>query len=93
MRTPGTQGVQMPAAGPQPVLYVIACGAFPARQLAPFAGAAQRQGWDVCVIATPDGRRFLDAPRAGRADRPPGAQPDSIKLAGRLGTEDPPGQA
>jgi phosphopantothenoylcysteine synthetase/decarboxylase len=45
------------------VLYVVACGANPARQLAPFAGAAQRQGWDVCVIATPDGMKFLDGPR------------------------------
>jgi len=53
----------MPAAEPQPVLYVVACGAFPARQLAPFTGAAQRQGWDVCVIATPEGMKFLDAPR------------------------------
>ena len=53
----------MPAAEPQPVLYVIACGAFPARQLAPFATVAQRHGWDVCVIATPDGMKFLDEPR------------------------------
>ena len=53
----------MPAAEPQPVLYVIACGAFPARQLAPFATVAQRHGWDVSVIATPDGMKFLDEPR------------------------------
>jgi len=53
----------MPAAEAQPVLYVVACGAPPARQLAPFAETAQRQGWDVCVIATPDGMKFLDAPR------------------------------
>jgi hypothetical protein len=50
-------------AEPSRVLYLVACGAYPARQLASFAGAAQRQGWDVCVIATPDGMNFLDAPR------------------------------
>ena len=43
-----------------PVLYVVACGARPAGQLPGFAGFAQRQGWDVCVIATPDATKFLD---------------------------------
>jgi phosphopantothenoylcysteine synthetase/decarboxylase len=43
------------------VLYVVACGAGPARQLPDFVGFGQRQGWDVCVIATPDGMKFLDA--------------------------------
>jgi len=45
----------------QPVLYVIACGGRPAGQLADFVRFAQGQGWDVCVIATPDGTKFLDA--------------------------------
>jgi phosphopantothenoylcysteine synthetase/decarboxylase len=44
----------------RPVLYVIACGAYPAGQLPEFARFAQEQGWDVCVIATPDGVKFLD---------------------------------
>jgi phosphopantothenoylcysteine synthetase/decarboxylase len=45
----------------RPVLYVIACGAYPAGQLPALVSFAQRQGWDVCVIATPDGAKFLDA--------------------------------
>jgi phosphopantothenoylcysteine synthetase/decarboxylase len=44
-----------------PVLYVIACGGRPAGQLPDFARFAQGQGWDVCVIATPDGTKFVDA--------------------------------
>lgn len=46
---------------PQPVLYLIACGGRPAGQLPNFVTFAQEQGWDVCVIATPDGTKFLDA--------------------------------
>lgn len=49
-----------PRQGP-PVLYVIACGGRPAGQLPDFVRLAQGQGWDVCVIATPDGTKFLDA--------------------------------
>jgi phosphopantothenoylcysteine synthetase/decarboxylase len=45
----------------RPVLYVIACGGRPAGQLPGFVRFAQQQGWDVCVIATPDGAKFLDA--------------------------------
>jgi phosphopantothenoylcysteine synthetase/decarboxylase len=45
----------------RPVLYVVACGAYPAGQLPAFVRDAQAQGWDVCVIATPDGAKFLDA--------------------------------
>jgi phosphopantothenoylcysteine synthetase/decarboxylase len=44
-----------------PVLYLIACGAPPARKLPAFVIHAQQQGWDVCVITTPDGIKFLDA--------------------------------
>ena len=47
----------------QPVLYVVACGGPPAAQLDAFVGFAQQHGWDVCVIATPDGTKFLDAER------------------------------
>jgi Flavoprotein len=47
----------------QPVLYVVACGGPPAAQLDAFVGFAQQHGWDVCVIATPDGTKFLDARR------------------------------
>ena len=45
----------------RPVLYTIACGAPPAGELTAFVRNAQAQGWDVCVIATPDGSKFLDA--------------------------------
>jgi hypothetical protein len=46
-----------------PVLYLIACGAHPAGEVAQFAPLAQADGWDVCVIATPDGAKFVDAGR------------------------------
>jgi phosphopantothenoylcysteine synthetase/decarboxylase len=46
-----------------PVLYVIACGGPPAGQLPEFVRFAQAAGWDVCVIATPDGTKFMDAPQ------------------------------
>ena len=44
----------------RPVLYVVACGAYPAGQLPAFVRDAQGQGWNVCVIATPDGAKFID---------------------------------
>lgn len=50
----------MTFARPRPVLYVIACGGRPAGQLPEFVRFAQGEGWDVCVIATPDGTKFLD---------------------------------
>jgi phosphopantothenoylcysteine synthetase/decarboxylase len=49
--------------GARRVLYVVVGGGPPAGQLAEFIGFAQQQGWDVCVIATPDGTKFLDAGR------------------------------
>lgn len=51
----------MSDAAPRPVVYVIACGAWPAADVPGFVSWAQEQGWDVCVIATPAGTRFLDA--------------------------------
>lgn len=47
---------------PRPVLYLIACGARPAGQLPEFIRFAQGEGWDVCIIVTPDGAKFVDAP-------------------------------
>ena len=44
----------------RPVLYLVACGASPAGQLPAFVRDAQLQGWNVCVIATPDGSKFVD---------------------------------
>ncbi len=45
-----------------PVLYVVACGGRPAADLPDFVAAAHEDGWVVCVVATPDGLKFLDAP-------------------------------
>jgi hypothetical protein len=44
------------------VLYVIACAAGPAREVSRLITAAQRDGWDTCLLATPYGVRFLDIP-------------------------------
>jgi phosphopantothenoylcysteine synthetase/decarboxylase len=55
----------------RPVLYVVACGGYPAGHLPGFVRFAQAGGWDVCVIATPDGAKFLDAPHlAGLTGHP-----------------------
>ena len=55
----------------QPVLYVIACGGRPAGQLQDFVGFAQTEGWDVCVIVTPEGSKFLDAAHLAELTRHP----------------------
>jgi Flavoprotein len=44
----------------QPVLYVIVCGAPPTREVDKLADLAQADGWDVCVISSPAGMRFVD---------------------------------
>jgi phosphopantothenoylcysteine synthetase/decarboxylase len=55
-------------AGPdrKPVLYLIVCGSPPSRGAAAAVSLAQADGWDVCVIATPDGLKFIDAPALAR---------------------------
>ena len=45
----------------QPVLYVIACAAPPARDIGTLIAAAQRQGWTTCLLVTPSAVRFLDS--------------------------------
>lgn len=45
----------------QPVLYAIVTGSPAARDVGKLVDLAHRDGWDVCVIASPDGYRFLDA--------------------------------
>ena len=42
------------------VLYVIVCGSPAARGVATLIRAAIADGWDVCVIATPDGLKFIE---------------------------------
>jgi phosphopantothenoylcysteine synthetase/decarboxylase len=46
----------------QKVLYVIACAAPPAREVSRLIDAAQRSGWDTCLLATPSAMKFLDPP-------------------------------
>ncbi|MEU5944515.1 flavoprotein [Micromonospora sp. NPDC047465] len=52
--------------GPHPsserreVLYVIACGSPLARHVGRLVELAQQDGWDVCVVTTPDGAKFVD---------------------------------
>jgi phosphopantothenoylcysteine synthetase/decarboxylase len=45
------------------VLYVIACGSPAAGHIGALVDLAQRDGWTVCVVTTPDGRKFVDVPR------------------------------
>jgi hypothetical protein len=42
------------------VLYVIACAAPPAADVAQLVTLAIARGWDTCVLTTPYGRRFVD---------------------------------
>ncbi|MEC3955946.1 flavoprotein [Nocardia sp. CDC153] len=44
-----------------PVLYAIVTGAPPARDIGKLVDLAQADGWDVCLIASPEGSRFIDA--------------------------------
>jgi phosphopantothenoylcysteine decarboxylase len=42
------------------VLYLLVCGSSVARDIGVLVDLAQRDGWDVCVVTTPDGRKFVD---------------------------------
>ncbi|MFC5180579.1 flavoprotein [Actinomadura harenae] len=42
-----------------PVLYLIACGGRPAKDLPALIPRLQKDGWTVCVIATPSGTKFI----------------------------------
>lgn len=42
------------------ILYILACGAPPARDVGILAGLAQQRGWDVCVVTSACGRTFVD---------------------------------
>jgi phosphopantothenoylcysteine synthetase/decarboxylase len=44
----------------QPVLYALVCGSPAARHVGKLVDLAQADGWDVCVVASPDGRKFID---------------------------------
>ena len=42
------------------VLYILVCGSPMARDVGILVTLAQSEGWEVCVITTPDGRKFVD---------------------------------
>jgi phosphopantothenoylcysteine decarboxylase len=42
------------------VLYVLVCGSPIARDVGVLVELAQQDGWEVCVVTTPDGRKFVD---------------------------------
>lgn len=46
-----------------PVLYAVVCGSPAARDVGKLVALAQEEGWDVCVVATPDALKFLDVGR------------------------------
>lgn len=48
------------------VLYVLVCGSSAARGADRLVELAQRDGWEVCVIASPDGAKFVDVPALAR---------------------------
>jgi phosphopantothenoylcysteine synthetase/decarboxylase len=50
-------------AGGGRVLYVVACGGYPAQRLPEFVAHAQAAGWTVCAVATPSATRFVDVAR------------------------------
>lgn len=45
----------------RPVLYAIACGGRPAGDIPAFASRMMKDGWDVCVVATPSAMKWLDS--------------------------------
>ncbi|MFF6852761.1 flavoprotein [Streptomyces antimycoticus] len=49
-------------------LYLIACAAPPARRLTTPIHAAQKAGWDVCLILTPDAYRWATEDVEGNFD-------------------------
>jgi phosphopantothenoylcysteine synthetase/decarboxylase len=44
------------------VLYVIVCGSPAARGVGEAVLMAKADGWEVCVVATPDGVKWIDVP-------------------------------
>ncbi|WP_343238694.1 flavoprotein [Streptomyces sp. SID8374] len=46
----------------KPFLYVVVCAAGIAGEVGQLISAAQQRGWDVGVVATPQGLTFIDAP-------------------------------
>ncbi|HEY0531116.1 MAG TPA: flavoprotein [Actinoplanes sp.] len=53
------------------VLYILVCGSPMARDVGILVRMAQHEGWDVCVVTTPDGRKFVDVPALQAQTRHP----------------------
>ncbi|SCL22918.1 flavoprotein [Micromonospora inyonensis] len=51
----------------RPVLYVIVCGSPLAGRVGRLVELAQSDGWDVCLVTTPDGAKFVDPAALARA--------------------------
>lgn len=79
---------------PQRMLYLVVCGAPPASHIGELVSLTQQGGWDIGIIATPAGAKFLDisaleaqTSRAVRVEyRKPGEsdpfpEPDAIVVA------------
>src|SRR5579875_3301530 len=66
------------------VLYIISCGCSSASLTQDLVIQAQVRGWNVCVITTPNGRRFLNMPQlaqlTGHPVRSEYKQPDEPDL-------------
>lgn len=43
-----------------PVVYAIATGSSRAQEIGMFVDMAHSDGWDVCVVTSPSGRRFIN---------------------------------
>jgi phosphopantothenoylcysteine synthetase/decarboxylase len=54
--------VPAPGSAKQRVLYVLVCGSPVARDVGKLVDLAQAERWDVCVVSSPDGRKFIDVP-------------------------------
>jgi len=44
------------------VLYIITCGSPVARDVGRLVSLAHKASYEVCLVSTPDGRKFLDLP-------------------------------
>jgi phosphopantothenoylcysteine synthetase/decarboxylase len=66
------------------VLYLVVCAAPPARDADRLVQLAQADGWEVCVIATPSARSFIDGPAleaaSGHPVRSEYKQPDEADV-------------
>ncbi|MEV6287605.1 flavoprotein [Kribbella sp. NPDC051770] len=65
----------------RPVLYALVTGSPAATDVGKLVDLAQADGWDVCVIASPNGRPFIDcdalAAKTGHAVRSAYKEPDA----------------